>query len=197
MVIRNAYWCALSFAIAIVASGCIEQQVLFPVAGTVLIDGQPLPMGSIQFVPESGRPFASKIRPDGTFKLVKVSVASNQEEGVSPGNYRISVASAEVIDEKGGDIRRHIPMHYADFRTSELEMEISEPQENLVIELTWEGFEEVEDSEDDGDSDSEETVEVEQVEGESKRVESSEPEGSSASEEQALEAGMQDLKESE
>ena len=175
MVIRRTYWCALYCALLVGACGCAEKQELLPVAGTVLIDGQPLPMGSIQFVPESGRPFASKIRPDGTFRLTRVSVSKEQGGGVLQGKYRIGVASAEVIDEDGGEIRRHVPMRYADYSTSELEMEIREPQEDLVIELTWEGSDEIEDPEEQSVEDSEESGNSELRQNEAQKVELAEP----------------------
>ena len=49
--------------------GCTEPPTRFPVAGTVTIDGKPLPTGSIQFVPANGRPVAGKILSDGSFRL--------------------------------------------------------------------------------------------------------------------------------
>ena len=124
-------------------SGCAEEPTRFPVAGTVLIDGEPLTTGSIQFVPEGGRPAASKIGEDGSFRLMEVSVAEKPKPpGVVAGKYRIGVSSAEIVNEDEDEVLRHIPRKYADFRTSELEVEINEPKEDMVIELTWAGMEE-------------------------------------------------------
>lgn len=124
-------------------SGCSEQPTRFPVAGKVLIDGEPVPTGSIQFVPEGGRPFASKISSNGAFRLTEATLDKQAKpDGVAPGRYRIGVSSTEVLDEDEGEVIKHIPGRYADFRTSELEMEIDAPKEDLIIELTWEGAEE-------------------------------------------------------
>ena len=132
--------------------GCSEAPTRFPVAGTVLIDGKPLPTGSIQFVPAEGRPVAGKILSDGSFRLTQVSVSnSNSPAGVAPGKYRVGISSSIALDEDQGKIHRHIPAHYADFRTSGLEQEITKAEENLVINLTWEGAEEYEDASDASD----------------------------------------------
>jgi len=160
MYICSVTWMALCGVIVVCVCGCGEQQTRLPVAGRVLIDGEPLTTGSIQFVPETGRPFASKILEDGSFRLAELSVANeSQQPGISQGKYRIAVSSAEVLGEDRGDILRHVPAHYADFRKSDLEVEITESQENLIIELTWEGFEETEEVDE-----AEETEEVEEEE---------------------------------
>lgn len=144
---RNLSWVALVCVAALVVVGCAEKQSLIPVSGKVLIDGKPVTKGSIQFVPEKGRPYASKILEDGSFRLADLSVSKDRLPGVSEGKYRIGISSAEVVNEDSGVILRQIPAHYADFKKSDLELEITEPQENLLIELTWEGFEEVEEDE--------------------------------------------------
>lgn len=143
MHIRNVHWITLFCASIFCANGCSEQQTRFPVAGKVLIDGEPVPTGSIQFVPVTGRPFVGKIERDGTFRLTDSSVSNEQSlPGVPIGMYQIGISSAEVIDEDKGEILRHIPSHYADYRQSDLKMEITKAEEDLVIELTWKGFEE-------------------------------------------------------
>ncbi|MGI9429120.1 MAG: hypothetical protein ACR2NM_10710 [Bythopirellula sp.] len=117
----------------------------FPVAGTVLIDGKPLSSGSIQFVPKDGRPVGGKISGDGSFRLVNRSVSNDTTiPGVAKGTYKIAISSSVVVDEDDDKMHRNIPKHYADFRTSNLEAEITGPQEDMVIELTWEGFEDPE-----------------------------------------------------
>lgn len=147
--------------VVLAAVGCSKQPTRYPVAGKVLIDGESLTTGTIQFVPEGGRPFASKIGKDGSFRLAELTVSKESKNpGVTAGKYRIAVSSAEVVDEDQEEMLRNIPGKYANFRTSELEVEITEPREDLVIELTWEGAEEVAEVEEDGDSQPETELKV-------------------------------------
>lgn len=143
-------------ALVLLIAGCNEQSVRYPVAGKIVIDGQPVTMGSIQFVPEEGRPFAGKIGKDGSFRLSALSVDSKSNKpGVAAGKYRIGISSAEIVNEDEGEMLHHIPEKYADYRTSELEVEIDSAQEDMLIELTWEGakeFEEEETSEEDAEA---------------------------------------------
>lgn len=135
----RAYLLIGSAALAVFTIGCSEPPpTRFPVAGKVVIDGQPLTSGSIQFVPEGGRPFAGKIQEDGSFRLSELSVSEKTtSSGVAKGKYRIGVSSSQVLNEDAEKIHRNVPPHYADFRTSGLEAEITKEEDNLVIELTW------------------------------------------------------------
>src|SRR5829696_104955 len=108
---------ALLFAI-----GCNGDPELHPVSGVVLIDGEPLPMGAIRFVPKSGRPASSPILVDGSFKLTSQRVGNlAPERGLQPGKYRIGVSACEVIDEKADVVRWLAPRRYSNHRTSGLE----------------------------------------------------------------------------
>ena len=123
--------------------GCSKNPQHVPIAGKVLIDGKPLTKGTIQFVPENGRPVASKILTDGSFRLREVSVTGRSPLiGIRPGKYRISVSASDVLDEDANKVHWYVPAHYADFRTSNLEMEVQGADEGLTIELTWEGAKE-------------------------------------------------------
>lgn len=145
--------CAGICALVLLIAGCSEEPTRYPVAGKVVIDGQPVTMGLIQFVPETGRPVASKIGKDGSFRLAEVSMDSDGEKsGVVAGKYRIGVSSAEVVNEDEDEMLNHIPEKYADYQTSELVAEIDSAQEDMLIELTWEGAEEEEASEEDAEA---------------------------------------------
>jgi len=102
-----------------------------PVAGVVLIDGQPLMRGNIKFVPEGGRPSAGKIEGDGKFILT----CYDGNDGAIPGTHRVQVASNRIISDS--KIEWFAPPSYADFRTSGIEVQIDEPTRDLKIELTW------------------------------------------------------------
>jgi hypothetical protein len=124
--------------VALATIGCepsVEERV--PVAGTVLLDGEPLPAGTIRFVPDSGRPASSAILADGSFELASESVSRASAMGIPRGKYRVEVSASEVVDDE--TIRWIAPARYADFRTSGLEVTIQEPTEDLVVDLTWEG----------------------------------------------------------
>ncbi|MEM9352317.1 MAG: hypothetical protein AAGA92_04835 [Planctomycetota bacterium] len=116
------------------ASGCGDGlPTRVKVAGKVLIDGQPLPQGNIKFVPSGGRPSAGKVQPDGSFVLT----CYDGNDGVIPGRHRVQISASEILGES--KVRWHAPKKYADFRTSDLTFEINEPNEDLTIELTWDG----------------------------------------------------------
>jgi hypothetical protein len=115
--------------------GCRDSVIeRVPVSGEVLIDGQPLTTGNIQFVPEDGRPSSAAIQPDGHFEVSSESVGRTKEMGAAPGRYHVQVASSKVIDEK--TIHWNAPARYADFRTSGLEVVIDKPTTDLRIQLT-------------------------------------------------------------
>lgn len=152
--------CLLAF-ILVAPVGCSEQSQRYPIAGKILIDGEPVTKGSIQFVPDTGRPFASKIASDGSFRLVEASLSSNNlREGITPGKYRIGISSQDMIDED--KVHNHIPLHYADYRKSELEVEVNAPNEDMVIKLTWEGVEQA-DVSDNGESNNDEDSSEDQI----------------------------------
>ncbi|HEX9832659.1 MAG TPA: hypothetical protein VGA66_06145, partial [Mycobacterium sp.] len=68
-------------------------------AGQVLIDGEPLTMGAIRFIPESGRPASASITADGSFRVTTKSLVGGAEEivGLYPGNYRMAVVASETL----------------------------------------------------------------------------------------------------
>lgn len=103
-----------------------------PVSGTVTIDGEPLTYGNIRFVPEGNRPSAGAVDGQGRFTMT----CFDGEDGVVVGKHRVAISASE-ISSRG--VKWHAPKHYADFRTSEIAVEVTEPTDDLVIELTWGG----------------------------------------------------------
>jgi hypothetical protein len=117
--------------------GCGESAIeRVPISGEVLIDGRPLGSGTIQFVPEEGRPSSALIQSDGHFAIASEAVGRTKEVGAAPGRYRLQVASSKIIDEK--TIQWNVPAKYADFRTSGLEIVIDKPTKDLRIQLSSE-----------------------------------------------------------
>lgn len=103
------------------------------VSGKVLIDGKPLTTGIVQFVPDDARPAAGKIDSEGRFTLTSYDGG----DGVVLGTHRVMVAAKEMISESKQ--KWLAPPKYADLRSSELSVEITEPTDDLIIELTWDG----------------------------------------------------------
>jgi hypothetical protein len=148
------------FAIAVNLVGCADslpQPV--PVEGMVTLDGRPLASGTIRFVPELGRPASSNIREDGSFDLAGESVDRTTTDGVPRGKYKVQVSSSNIVDDQ--TIHWNAPQHYADFRTSGLEVVITEPTSDLVIELKSDSVDRVTPTaSDDGDTESAEDEEA-------------------------------------
>ena len=133
---------AICLAVVCLSVGCSETEQRVSVSGKVLVDGQPVTEGSIRFVPEHGRPVFSMIMHDGSFQLGDSSVGNDRGvDGVVPGKYRVAVSASEILNEKEEAIKWLAPSHYADHRTSGIEVELKEPIDDLLVELTWEGAE--------------------------------------------------------
>jgi hypothetical protein len=117
---------------SLVIMGCGDgRPTRVPVSGTVLIDGQPLGRGNIKFVPADGRPSAGKIAADGSFTLT----CYDGNDGALLGQHRVQVASNRIISDS--QIEWFAPPEYADFRTSGITVEVTEPIDDVKIELTW------------------------------------------------------------
>lgn len=121
------------FALLLVAlvMGCDGRPERVPVAGVVLIDGEPLTSGNIKFVPKNGRPSAGTINTDGHFNLT----CYDGNDGALLGTHRVQISSNRIISDS--KIEWYAPQNYADFRTSGIEVEVAEPIDNLRIELNW------------------------------------------------------------
>jgi hypothetical protein len=98
-----------------------------------LIDGVPLTHGAIMFINSGTRPAGSAIDSNGRFALT----CFQPGDGAVPGRHLVKVTANEPIDDHSG--RWHAPKKYADERTSGIEVEITEPVDDLKIELTWDG----------------------------------------------------------
>lgn len=103
-----------------------------PVSGRVLIDGKPVSNGFIRVEPSNARPAVGKLSGDGSFELTTFEPG----DGVVPGRHPVAVIAIE--SENGGMAIRHlVPDRYLQSHTSEIEIAIDEPTDDLQIELTW------------------------------------------------------------
>ena len=103
-----------------------------PVSGQVLIDGKPVKGGSIQFVPVGARASSSDLDEQGRFTLR----CFEKDDGAVTGTHRVKVAARAMEGEK---LRWYAPEKYADLDLADITVEITEPTDSLVIELTWDG----------------------------------------------------------
>jgi len=103
------------------------------VAGIVSIDGRPLDRGFVKFVPANGRPSIGKIGADGKFTLT----CYGGDDGAILGMHRVQVSANRIISDN--KIEWFAPRKYADFRTSEIQVEVTEPVDELKIELKSNG----------------------------------------------------------
>lgn len=129
--------CASSLAaitLVVLLTGCDDGRPRrVPVAGTVLIDGEPLTHGNIRFVPEGHRASYGKLDGEGRFTLS----CFEDGDGAVTGSHRVQISSSEIIN--GGKVKWHAPNKYSNFRKSGLVVEITEPTEDVLIELSWDG----------------------------------------------------------
>ena len=117
----------------VAAVGCSDgRPKRVPVSGQVLIDGDPVKGGSIQFIPEGARPSSSDLDKDGRFTLQ----CFEKGDGAVTGKHKVIVAARAMEGEK---LRWYAPQEYADIDTSGLTEEITEATDSLLIELTWKG----------------------------------------------------------
>lgn len=120
-------------SLVVIAIGCGDgRPKRVPVSGQVLIDGAPVKGGSIQFVPEGARPSSSDLDGEGRFTLR----CFEKDDGAVTGTHRVKMAARAMEGEK---LRWYAPQKYADIDKSGLTVEITEPTDSLVIELTWKG----------------------------------------------------------
>jgi hypothetical protein len=104
-----------------------------PISGQVLIDGKPLDFGFIQFMPENARASDCNLDSNGRFTLS----CFGQNDGAVPGKHIVVVSAGETLSPT--KTRWHAPKKYADYRTSGLTQEITDANENLTINITWDG----------------------------------------------------------
>jgi hypothetical protein len=123
----------LAVLLLALVAGCSDRPALVPVSGKVLIDGQPLKTGNVKFVPEGARASWGKLDQNGGFTLS----CYERHDGAVPGTHRVQVSAQEVLS--GAKAKWHAPRKYADFRTSDLTVTITEPTDDLTINLTWNG----------------------------------------------------------
>src|SRR5436190_24082704 len=87
-------FCYMALVLVIVA-GCGDgRPKRVPVAGKVLIDGEPLKFGGVMFVPENGRASSGTLDANGNFALTCYS----DNDGALIGKHKVQVFGQETIN---------------------------------------------------------------------------------------------------
>jgi hypothetical protein len=102
MIVRHAVWMLLALAML---TGCGSGLKLVQVEGTLTLDGEPLALKGIFFVPEQGTPehgAAGYSNKEGKYRLMAiVSGVTRDMVGVPPGRYKVTVSEPMIpISEK-------------------------------------------------------------------------------------------------
>jgi hypothetical protein len=89
-------------AVGIVGCGTEQKSAvpLFPVQGTVTVDGKPLAGGTVEFIPAGdtrGQGGTGQTKPDGTYHLA----TPFGESGIAAGEYQVVIQTAEVPEGFG------------------------------------------------------------------------------------------------
>lgn len=123
---------SIPILLALLLVGCGGEK-LVPASGKVTLDGKPLETGSIQVVPDQGRPAYGNIGAGGHFELM-----TDDKKGVLPGTHKVVVSAQEITGtEDTGEVARQItPLRYASLDKSDLTVTIDGPTEDLLIELS-------------------------------------------------------------
>jgi len=82
-----------AFGLAVGCSGSGDDLPREPVSGTVTLDNQPLPNGTISFVPASGSGGGGGTIKDGKFSIARAG-------GLVPGSYSVSINASETQGEQ-------------------------------------------------------------------------------------------------
>jgi hypothetical protein len=123
----------LVIALVVLSVGCDSRPKRVKVSGQVLIDGEPLNVGTVQFVPEGSRPAVGQLDDQGRFTLTTF----DEGDGCVLGKHRVAVIANEMLS--GNRMRYYAPIVYGNFETSDLTVDIDGPTDDLVIELSWHG----------------------------------------------------------
>jgi hypothetical protein len=124
----------LVFLACLSIAGCGDSRPKrVPVAGTVLIDGVPLTMGSVMFVHPDSRPSAGMIDSNGHFYLS----CYEPGDGAVIGKHQVKVTACQAINDRSA--RWLAPKKYADTNSSGIEVEVTEAKDDVTINLSWDG----------------------------------------------------------
>lgn len=112
--------------------GCSETLPLAPVAGQVTLDGQPLPRGTVQFVPQQpvvpGPPAVGTINETGRYELTTAG-----SRGALAGMHRVCVIARQAPrDANDANPPSLVPERYNRTETSAITVEVKSGTANEI-----------------------------------------------------------------
>lgn len=122
---------ALLMGVGLWGCGGKPGPVLVQLSGTILFEGQPIPPGTLTFVPKEGKgPTATGTVADaGRFTVSTHSPG----DGIPPGVYRIRVESWETPPTMGGPpAKSAVPERYTNLNTTDLTLDVPNEKEQIV-----------------------------------------------------------------
>ena len=124
-------WQAIFVGLVVVSLvGCgPKRPPMAAVKGKVLLNGQPLTMGSVGTIPTAGRGAHGDIQPDGTFELHTF----NSRDGALIGVHKVGIAAYDMSGGKGPESeygKLIIPKRYTNYETSGLTIDVKEGEVN-------------------------------------------------------------------
>jgi hypothetical protein len=125
MTIHAQRW--LCGATVFLLAGCGRGETTIPVQGKVLVDGQPLTLGTVIFTPDAAKGNASLHEPRGKLDANGIYRASQTKDhaGVAPGWYKISISAQKLMDPKDPfSYQSVIPTKFAHPETSGLALDV-------------------------------------------------------------------------
>ena len=118
-------------------AGCGERVKLGRVSGKITYKGQPVPTGTITFLPTStGPPASAGIRPDGTYTLETVDIGT----GAVVGKHTVMITALQDSPAVGAEERTPlpppiIPVKYGNTSTSGLTADVQEGDNTIDFDL--------------------------------------------------------------
>jgi hypothetical protein len=132
---------ALSVSLAVWPLGCGPGEVhpeTVPVQGKVTYKGAPVPLGTITFQPDTGRPATGKIQPDGSYRLGTFA----EGDGALPGHHKIMIVANDADPTKipgsspGYKTPKDlVPKKYGKIESSALDMTVSKDKTTYDFDL--------------------------------------------------------------
>ena len=130
-----------SLTLTVGCEGSVDRPKTIPVFGKVTWNGEPLPMGRVQFVPSDSkkcRPAVGDIDKEGNYQLMTFQ----PDDGVMPGSYKIFVDAKKEGDPNNLKTKGGIPIlprKYYDANNSGLTASIGDTDKEKVVDLVLEG----------------------------------------------------------
>lgn len=121
-----AWWTVAGCLAVLLAAGCNSGPSTVQVSGKVTVDGQPLPKGSLRFIPDAGKGNKLEVEPAGTIEGGSYSIFTSGKPGAPAGSYKVAVVSEGEIDSTNpAPPKSMVDPKFSDPQTTTLSVEVS------------------------------------------------------------------------